>query len=156
MRTHLRFSILDFRFRYRTSIQNLKSKIQNLSRIAHPDGGFTFVEILITLLILAIAVTPLMQLYATAVEQVSYTDDLRTALDLAREEVEQVKNLALTEEQIKHLGNMVSPPIQLNQSVWYTVRLVNPNASPLEIQVFTFRNDLTTAPYASLVTIINK
>ena len=156
MRTHLRCSILDFRFRYRPSIQNPKSKIQHLSRIAHPAGGFTFVEILITLLILSIAVTPLMQLYATAIEQVSYTDDLRTALDLAREEVEKAKNLALTEEQIKHIGTIVSPPLQLNRAVWYTVRLVNPTTSPLELQVLVYRNDLYSAPYVSLVTIINK
>ena len=130
------------------SIHNPQSTIHN--------RGFTFVEILITLLILAVAVTPLMQLYATAVEQVSYTDDLRTALDLAREEVEKAKNLALTEEQIKQLGNVVSPPIRLNQSLWYTVRLINPTASPLELQVLVYQNDFTSQPYVSLVTIINR
>lgn len=119
-------------------------------------GGFTFVEILMTLLILSIAVVPLMQLYATATEQVTYTDDLRTALDLAREEVEKVKNLALTEEQIKELGNIISPPLWLNQGAWYTVRLVNPTASPLEIQVLVYRDQLAAAPVVSLVTIINK
>jgi len=120
------------------------------------SGGFTFVEILMTLLILSIAVVPLMQLYATATEQVTYTDDLRTALDLAREEVEKIKNLALTEEQIKELGNIISPPIWLNQGAWYTVRLVNPTASPLEIQVLVYRDQLAAAPVVSLVTIINK
>ena len=120
------------------------------------NGGFTFVEILLTLLILSIAVTPLMQLYATASEQVAYTDDLRTGLDLAREEIEKVKNLALTEEQIKRLGNVISPPLQLNQGVWYTVRLVNPSASPLELQVLVYRHELAGSPMVSLVTIINK
>ena len=119
-------------------------------------AGFTFVEILITLMVLAVAVVPLMQLYATAVEQVTYTDDLRIGLDLAREEVEKVKNLALTEEQIKHLGNIVSPPITLNKAVWYTVRIINPTASPLELQVLVYRNQLWGAPMTTLVTIINK
>ena len=126
------------------------------NRQPRAQEGFTFVEILITLLILAIAVTPLMQMYSTAVEQVSYTDDLRTALDLAREEVEKAKNLALTEEQIKQIGTIVSPPLQLNRAIWYTVRLVNPTASPLELQVLVYRNDLYSSPFVSLVTIINK
>ena len=120
------------------------------------QAGFTFVEVLITLLVLAIAVTPLLQLYAAATEQVSYTDDLRTALDLAREEVEKVKNLALSEQQIKELGNVVSPPIFLNKGVWYTVRLVNPTASPLELQVLIYRDQLWGALMTNVVTIINK
>ena len=113
-------------------------------------------ELLITLLVLAAAVVPLMQLYATATEEVMYTDDLRTALDLARGEVEKVKNLALTENQIKRLGNVVSPPITLNKAVWYTVRMVNATASPLELQVLVYRDQLWGAPMTSLVTIINK
>lgn len=120
------------------------------------NQGFSFVELLITLLVLAAAVVPLMQLYATATEEVMYTDDLRTALDLAREEVEKVKNLALTENQIKRLGNVVSPPISLNKAVWYTVRMVNATASPLELQVLVYRDRLWGAPVTSLVTIINK
>ena len=120
------------------------------------NSGFTFVEILITLVVLSIVVAPLMQLYATATEQVTYIDDLRTALDLAREEVEKIKNLALTEEQIKQLGNIISPPIWLNQGAWYTVRLVNPTASPLEIQVLVYRDQLAATPVVSLVTIISK
>jgi prepilin-type N-terminal cleavage/methylation domain-containing protein len=118
--------------------------------------GFTFVEILITLLVLGVAVVPLLELYATAVEQLSYTDDMRTAIDLAREEVEKVKNLALTEHQLKRLGNVISPPIRLNRSVWYTVRVVNETASPLEIQVLVYRDWLAGTPLASLVTILQK
>jgi prepilin-type N-terminal cleavage/methylation domain-containing protein len=91
--------------------------------------GFTFIEILIALTLLAIVAVPLLQMFAVAVEQVTYADDLRTALDLAREEVEKVKNLALTESQLKALGNAISPPIRLNQRVWYAVRVMDPAAS---------------------------
>lgn len=118
--------------------------------------GFTFVEILIALTLLAVVVTPLLQMFAVSVEQVAYADDLRTALDLAREEVEKVKNLALTENQLKQLGNAISPPIRLNQRVWYAVRVVDPVASPLEIQVYVFRERLTDPPIVSLATIVNK
>ena len=123
---------------------------------AAQERGFTFVEILVALLVLAVAIVPLMQLYARAMEEVLYIDDLRTALDLAREEVEKAKNLALTEEQIKQLGAIVSPPIWLNQGVWYTVRLVNATASPLELQVLVYRHELEGMPLISLVTSMNK
>lgn len=122
----------------------------------HSCRGFTFVEVLIALLVLGITVGPLMQLYAAALEQVTYSDDLRTALDLAREEVEKVKNLALTERQIKQLGNLVSPPIRLNRKVWYAVRVVDPEATPLEVQVFVYQGQLTERPLVSLSTILNK
>ena len=126
------------------------------SELRTRKAGFTFIEVLLTLVILSVAVTPLMQMFSTIVEEVGYTDDLRVALDLGREEVEKLKNLALTEQQIKDLGNIVSPPIQLNRVTWYTVRVVNPFASPLELQVFVYRDGFLGPPMISLVTIINK
>ncbi len=118
--------------------------------------GFTFIEVLITLFILAVAVAPLMQLYATAVEQIGYTDDVSTALDLAREEIEKVKNLALTERQIKQMGNIISPPIRLQKRTWYTVRVVDPDLTPLEVQVYVYREKLNGPPVVQLMTIVNK
>ncbi len=119
-------------------------------------NGFTFVEILLTLLILAVAAAPMMQLFATAVEQSGTVDEFRDALDLVREEVEKVKNLALTEDQIKSLGNVVSPPIFLNRTVWFLVRIIDPDVSPLKVTVFAFRDSLATRPVVSVVTIVSK
>ncbi|MBI3333594.1 MAG: prepilin-type N-terminal cleavage/methylation domain-containing protein [Candidatus Omnitrophica bacterium] len=118
--------------------------------------GFTFIEILLTLLILMISIVPLLQLYATIVEETGAIDDMRTALDLGREEVEKVKNLALTEEQLKAIGNVVSPPIRLNRAVWFTVRVVDKASKPLRVTVFTLKGSLSTRPLVSLVTIIAK
>ncbi|MCM8795032.1 MAG: prepilin-type N-terminal cleavage/methylation domain-containing protein [Candidatus Omnitrophica bacterium] len=118
--------------------------------------GFTFVEILITLLVLGVAVVPLMQLYGTAVDQIAYTDDLSTASALAREEIEKVKNLALTERQIKQLGNLVSAPIRLEKRTWYTVRVVDPDETPLEVRVYVYKDKLAGPPLVQLVTLVNK
>ena len=118
--------------------------------------GFTFVEILLTLVILAVAAVPMMRLYATAVEQVGTVDQIRTALDLGREEIEKIKNLALTEEQIKALGNVVSPPIFLNRTVWFTVRVVDPDATPLKVSVYVFRDSLAGRAVVNFVTVISK
>ncbi len=119
-------------------------------------SGFTFIEIIITLVLIAVCAVPLMQLYATAVEQTGAVDELRMGLDLAREEIEKVKNLALTEDQLKSIGNIVSPPVFLNKTVWFTVRLVDPDASPLKVTVFVFRDSLNTRPVVSLITIMSK
>ena len=119
-------------------------------------AGFTFVEILITLLILGIAVVPLMQLYATAVEQVGQIDTMRVALDLAREEVERVKNVAMTEEQLKRIGTVTHPPLRLDRALWYVVRVVDETASPLGVQVFVYRDALSGTPVVGLTTIVNK
>lgn len=119
-------------------------------------AGFTFVEILIALLILAVAAVPLMRLFAASIEQIGVCDDLRTALDLAREEVEKLKNIALTEEQIKQIGTVVNPPVRLNEGLWYTVRRVDPLASPLEVRVFVYRSRPRGTPLVSVSTILNK
>ncbi len=124
--------------------------------VHHPDEGFTFVEVLLTLVILAVTAVPMMRLYATAVEQCGAVDDLRTALDLAREEVEKVKNLALTEKQLKALGNVVSPPLILNKTVWYSVRVIDPDATPVKLTVYVFRDALVDKPVVSLVTLVSK
>lgn len=119
-------------------------------------AGFTFVEILLTLVILAVSSVPLMQLFSTAVEQAGTVDEIRAALDLSREEIEKIKNLALTEKQIKELGNVVSPPILLNRTVWFTARVVDPEKEPLTVTVYVFRDSLATRPIVSLVTVISK
>ncbi len=118
--------------------------------------GFTFVEILLTLAILSICAVPLMRMFSTAVEQVGSVDEHRTAMDLGREEIEKIKTLALTEEQIKELGNVVNPPILLNKTVWFTARVVDPVATPLQVTVFIFRDSLATQPVVSFVTVISK
>ena len=118
--------------------------------------GFTFIELLLTLVIIAAAAVPLMQLYATVVEQVGAVDELRTALDLGREEIEKVKNLALTEDQIKAIGNVVSPPIVLNKTIWITARVVDQETKPLKVTVFVFRDSLATRPVLSFVTVVSK
>lgn len=120
------------------------------------EAGFTFVEVLLTLLILAITAVPLLRLYATAVEQTGVVGELRMALDLAREEVEKVKNLALTEDQIKAIGNVVSPPMVLNRTLWYTVRVVDTETKPLRVSVYVFRDRLAGRPVVSLVTVLSK
>lgn len=130
--------------------------LESCSRRVNSTAAFTFIEILLTLVILSACAVPLMRMFSTAVEQVGTVDEIRTAMDLGREEIEKIKNLALTEEQLKELGNVISSPIVLNRTVWFTARVVDPDATPLKVTVFVFRDSLTTRPVVSFVTIVSK
>ncbi len=119
-------------------------------------NGISFVEVLIALVVLAVCIIPLMRMYTAAMSNSDYIDDLLTSVDLAREEAEKVKNLALSKEQIKKLGNVLSPPIYLNKKVWRTARAINPDKDPLEIYIYVFQGDDLKHPFISLATVVDK
>jgi len=118
--------------------------------------GFTFIEILLTLLIFSICFLPLMRMFTIAMQEIAYIDDMRVALDLAREEVEKVRNLALTEDQIKQMKNVASPPMYLNNKIWRTLRVVDQNISPLQFSVYVYRGDSLKEPLLFVATVVNK
>ena len=130
------------------------NKTKNEKRKA--KSGISFVEILITLLIFSICVIPLIRMYTSAISETSYIDDYLVAIDLAREETEKVKNLALSEDQIKKLGNVVSPPIYLNKKVWRTARVVDPDKEPLEVYIYVFQGNDFQNSYMTLSTVVSK
>lgn len=118
--------------------------------------GVSFVEVLLALLILSICVIPLIRMFTVAMHETNYVDDMLTAIDLAREETEKIKNLALSEDQIKKLGNVMSPPIYLNRKVWRTARVVDPDKEPLECYTYVFQGDDLKNSILTLVTIVDK
>ena len=120
------------------------------------NSGFTFVELLLTLFILSICFVPLMSMFSTALVEIAYIDDMKIALDLAREEIEKVKNLSLTEKQIKKMGNVASPPVYLNKKVWRAIRVVNQDVSPLQFSVYVYRADSLDKPLMYAITIVSK
>jgi len=120
------------------------------------ERGFTFIELLLALVIMGICFVPLMQMFSVSLSEIGYIDDMRTALDLAREEVEKVKNIGLTEDQIKNMGNVSSPPIVLNARQWRAVRVVRREVSPLEFTVYIFKGDSLQQPVIAVSTIVQK
>jgi len=71
--------------------------------------GFTFIELLITLAIIAICFLPLMRMFSVSLEQACVSNDLTTARYLAQEGMEKVKNSNFTEAQLKDLGDVWEP-----------------------------------------------
>jgi len=106
--------------------------------------GFTYIEMMVTVVIITLCFVPLVKMFTSSVSQISYSGDRLTALNLAREEMEKIKNLNLTESQIAALGSLTippekSPPIFRNKANWRIKRILKKDSDPLEVRVEVFR-----------------
>ncbi len=123
--------------------------------------GFTFIELLISLSVIAIAFAPLMQMFSTGIEQVYVISELNTSRYLAQEGMEKLRNLNFTKAQIKDLGDIWDPPLdkpalEVNERKWRVLRRVNKNSNPLEVKVLIFQEPINpdSQPTLELVTLI--
>lgn len=128
-------------------------------------AGFTFIELLITLAVMAICFLPMMRMFSVGLEQVSLIEDLTTGRYLAQEEIEKVKNLGFTEAQLKDIGDVWEPAwdkpaLDLNNKKWRALRRVIKGTAPLEVraQVYPVTEKTTSAqlgkPVVELVTLV--
>ena len=124
-------------------------------------NAFTFIELLISLSVIAIAFVPLMQMFSTALEQVYYVSELNTSRYLAQEGMERLRNLNFTKAQIKELGEVWEPAkdlpaLEFNERKWRILRRVNKNSDPLEVRLLVFQEPIspTSKPVLELVTLI--
>jgi len=121
--------------------------------------GFTYIELLITLAIIGMLFVPVMQLFSHALYSTSTSQDLITATNLAKWEMERVKNLALTKQQLKEAGDSIYPgpaqePLEMNQMKWRIARKIIPEKDPLEVRVSAYRDGQPQEPLVTLVTLI--
>lgn len=108
------------------------------------NSGFTFIELLITLAVIAIAFLPLMRMFSVSLEQAVAVSDLTTARYLAQEGMERLKNLGFTESQIASAGNTWNPslnkaPLEINNRGWRVLRKVIKETDPLEVRIEVYR-----------------
>lgn len=109
-------------------------------------NGFTFIEILITLAVIAIAFLPLIQMYTSGLEHTYELSDLSTARYLAQEGMERTKNLGFTQAQMEGDGDawypsLDKPPLLLNDRLWRVERKVLRTTDPLEIHILVHKID---------------
>ena len=121
--------------------------------------GFTFVEILITLALVAILFVPVMQLFSHAIYATADSLDLITATNLAKSEMERTLNLNLTKAQLRELGDQTfpplkDPPLELNHTLWRVRREFIEGADPLEVRIHVYRDKTPEKDVAMLVTLI--
>ena len=124
----------------------------------HNPRGFTYVEILVTLSLVAILFIPMMQLFSNAMDATNTSRDLITAVSLARWEMERAKNVGVSTTRLKTLGDTVwppteEPPLTLNGRDWRVYRLLTPESEPLEVTVEA-RREKDTKAVVRLVTLI--
>lgn len=108
------------------------------------DDAFTFIELLITLAVIAIAFLPLMRMYSTCLEQMNESISLATARYLAQEGMERLKNLGYTQAQLEEAGDawipdLNEPPLEMNGGRWRVYRRIIRGSDPLEMRISVYQ-----------------
>ena len=123
--------------------------------------GFTFIELLISLAVMAIAFLPLMRMFTGGLEQVYTIGDMDTARYLGKEGMEKLRNLNYTKAQIRDLGDVWDPPkdkppLEINARKWRVLRKVFAETDPLEVRVLVYREPMLkdSKPIIELTTLI--
>lgn len=122
-------------------------------------SGFTYIELIITLILIAVCIIPVMRMFSVLVEQVYASDQITTAMYLAKEGMEKVKNLGFTKAQLITLGDVVEPPLSkpalsLNNNKWRVLRHINKGTDPLRIDILVFNAKDLRNPLIELSTLI--
>ena len=120
--------------------------------------AFTYIEILITLAVMAVLFIPMMRLFTHGLFSASISGELISAVNLGRWEMERLKNLNLTKEQLKKEGDAWIPPLEeepfeMNNAKWRIQRRINPESDPVEVSVRVFLADDLNKPAAALDTL---
>ena len=120
--------------------------------------SFTYIEVLITLAIMAVLFIPMMRLFSHGLYSAAISGEMITAVNLARWEMEQVRNLNFTKEQLRKQGDIWIPPVseeplEINNAKWRVLRRIKPDSDPLEVNVEVFLAGELNKPVASLVTL---
>lgn len=118
----------------------IRPLLASSSQLLAPNRGFTYIEILVTLMLLAILFVPMMQLFSHAVGATNTSREIITASSLVRWEMERVKNLATSTQRVRMLGNTLwppegEPPFELNGRAWRIYRFLEPDSDPLRVTV---------------------
>lgn len=119
------------------------------------ERGFTFIEILMAMSIIAILFVPVMQLFSNSLFSTTVSLQTITAMNMAQSEMERVINLNLTKAQLKKIGNVVIPPetekpLEMNHEFWRVRREIVADSDPLEVRLMVYRD---TDPGKILVTL---
>lgn len=122
-------------------------------------NGFTYIELLITLAIIAVLFVPMMQLFSHSLNSTVVSQNLITATNLAKWEMEKIKNLNVTELQLQEIGDTLYPPLkeeplEMNNVKWRIKREIVAGSKPLQVSVKVYREGEPREVVVRLVTLI--
>src|SRR3989338_5701241 len=85
--------------------------------------GFTYLEMLAVVTIVALCFVPLLRMFAQSVDEVLQYSELGTAVQLGRDQMEHVRNLRMSEDQMMNRGEVwipseKEPPQIVNKIKW--------------------------------------
>ncbi len=125
----------------------------------HNQVGFTYIEMLVVIALVALCFVPLLQMFARSMEEVAAYSHFGTAIELGREGMESMKNLRFTEAQLEKLGvewipPEDKPPLSLNGGLWRVRKTAVRGTDPLEIRVDVFQAEDLMKPVVQLATLI--
>ena len=114
--------------------------------------GFTYIELLVALAVIGALFVPVMRLFSHSLYSSTVSRDLITATNLAKWQMERLKNLNLTKERLLRMGDGVYPPMdeapmEMNNAKWRIRRVVVKGElpddvnlkKPVEIRVLVYR-----------------
>lgn len=118
--------------------------------------AFTYIELLITLAIIAVLFVPVMHMFSYTIYSLNSSKNLITATNLAKWEMERIKNFKVTKAQLKEIGDTLYPPaeeaaLEMNGAKWRIKKEIRENAGALEVWVSVF---LDGSPEDSVVTLV--
>jgi len=121
--------------------------------------GFTYIELLITLAVMAILLVPVMQLFSHTLHSVGSSQGLIVATNLAKWQMERVKNLNFTTKKFRELGTTIYPPLEENpmemDGIDWRIKTEFVNSSnPLEVRVMVYYALDMKKPIVTLVTLL--
>lgn len=121
--------------------------------------AFSYLEILLALLILSIFFLPCMEMFSRSVTHLGYISDMNTALAFGREGMEKIKNIKFSESQLMERGDVYEPPLgeppyELNGARWRILQDIDESTDPLKIQISVYRGDVFDEPFVKLTTLV--
>ena len=121
-------------------------------------SGFTYIELLITLAIIAVLFVPIMRLFSSSIFYSSILQDTATATNLAEWQMERLKNLNITKDQLRQVEDSTYPPLEeeplnMNEMKWRIKRVIIEEKDPVEVRISVYKEG-EDEPVITLVTLI--
>lgn len=120
--------------------------------------GFTFIELVISMALLAIGIFPVLELFSSALSTVVATRTNVTAVNFANEALEMVKNMNLSVDQWIEMKQYDYPlpgeeDVIINGQSWNFSVVVTEPARPLPLEIRVFQSD-SSEPVLKLHTLL--